>query len=257
MKKFFILLLYIITVGCTSNKTVLPQPEQIGYRELLQYNHAWQEAIRNLTGQARIMLDSPQYSGNFDAWVMLGGQDSLMLSVSGPLGINVGKVFITKTRFIFYNQINNQFYTGTKEDFEGRNFMQFPLEINQLRSVFIAQDRFDVLKKQIFEKRDDQYYLEAANAHQNYKIWFDAENLMIRRVEYYDDTKLLYYKEYDSFQLVNGIYFPISINFVRPDEKQGVSIYFNRLVINEAMDKNDFNVKISDSAKQIDLSLEN
>jgi outer membrane lipoprotein-sorting protein len=250
-------MLYTLIIGCTSNKSILPQPEQIGYRELLQYNHVWQEAINNLSGQARITLDSPQYSGNFDAEIILGGQDSLMLSVSGPLGIDVGRVFVSRNRFIFYNQINNQFFTGTKEDFEGRNFMQFPLEINQLRSVFVAQDKFDVLKKDIFEKRDDQYYLEAENAHHNYKIWFDADLLMIRRVEYYANSQLLYYKEYDRFHLVNGIYFPISINFVRPDEKQGVSIYFNTLAINEAIDENDFKIKISDSARQIDLSLEN
>ncbi|MBN2425555.1 MAG: DUF4292 domain-containing protein [Calditrichaceae bacterium] len=257
MRQIIILLIVVMFYGCGSKKSILPVPDQIGYRELLAYNNLWQESIRSLTGNARITLDSPQYSGNFDAEVMLGGEDSLLLTVSGPLGIGLGKVFIARNRFIFYNQLNNQFYTGNKSDFEGRYFMQFPLEINQLRSVFIAQDRFDVLKKEVFEQHDDAYYVEAVNAHLFYKIWFDKTSLMIKRFEYYANDKLLYYKEYDNFYLVNGLYFPLSINFVRPDEKQGISIYFTRLVINEAVDKDIFNIKISDNAKQIDLSLEN
>ncbi|MGD9488339.1 MAG: DUF4292 domain-containing protein [Calditrichaceae bacterium] len=258
MYKFLILTVTIFAVGCSSVQTnIKPDLNKITYRELLQNNVAWQNSITSLSGETRITLDSPQYSGNFSARIAQTGSDSLLIAVTGPFGMNLGKVFLAKNRFVFYNQVMNQFYTGSKIDFEGRNFLQFPLEITELQSVFVAQDKFDVLEKKLFEIRDNAYYLEAANGEATYHIWFDAKTNLIRRVEFFQEGQLIYYKEYDKFNRINNTYFPMAINFVRPDEKQGISIYFSSLDINKPVDHKLFDIKISDNASQIDLSLEN
>ena len=184
----------------------------------------------------------------------------MLISVTGPLGIRVGKVFISKNRFIFYNQVMNQFYTGKKEDFEGRNFLQFPVEISDLRSLLLAQDRFEILRKEQFTIRDQMYFLSAHNGSNQYKIWFDPAIKLIKRIEYLRDGELLYYKEYDQYQLINDVYFPKVINYVRvvsPEERQGLSVLFSELTINVFIQPNVFDINVSDNATQIDLSLEN
>lgn len=246
-----------LLVGCAAIKPTAKPNFDLSYRDLLERNVQWQKSINSLSGNTRITLDTPQYSGNFSAEVSLSGQDSLMITVNGPLGIDVGKVFIAENRFIFYNQVMNQFYTGMREDFANRNFLQFPLKISQLREVFVAQDKFDILKRDLFEIRDDQYYIEATNAHYSYKIWFDPVYFLIKRIEYLFDGQVEYYKEYDQFREINGTVFPMAINFVRPGEKQGVYLYFSDLELNVPIDEQDFQIKVSDSARQIDLSLQN
>ena len=194
----FTLMLFLFS--CTaSKKVVIPDLTEVTYRDLLQLNSDWQRSIKNLSGTARITLDTQQYSGNFGADVALSGNDSLLISVTGPLGIRVGKVFVSKNRFIFYNQVMNQFYTGKKEDFEGKNFLQFPIEISNLRSLLLAQDRFEILKKDQFTIRDQMYFLTAQNGSNQYKIWFDPALKLIRRIEYLRDEELLYYKESVSY----------------------------------------------------------
>lgn len=257
---FVTLIAVLFFSACTaSKKVVLPDLTTTTYRDLLQRNSAWQKSINNLYGNARITLDTPQYSGNFSADVALRGNDSLLISVTGPLGIRVGKVFIAKNRFIFYNQVMNQFYTGKKEDFEDRNFMQFPVSISDMRSLLLAQDQFDVLRKEQFTVRDQMYYLAADNGSNRYKIWFDPAIKLIRRIEYFRDDELLFYKVYDQYELVNDIYFPKMINYVRvisPDERQGLAVYFNDVSINSLIMQDVFDINVSDSATQIDLSLE-
>lgn len=255
--RYISLLLITALLSCSTQKPVIHNIQNTTYRELLQHNAKWQNTIQTLDGYARITLDTPQYSGNFSADVLLSGSDSLLISVAGPLGINVGKVFVAQKRFVFYNQVMNQFYTGSKKDFEGRNFLQFPLEISQLRDVFIAQDKFNILKKERFEVRDNMYYLEAANGKFLYHIWFDPVYLLIKRIEYFDQDNLLFFKEYDNFKKINDVYFPMSVSFVRPAEKQGLAIFFTKLEINNPVKKGKFNIKVSDSAEQIDLSLKN
>ncbi len=256
--QILIVLLNILFVwNCAGPKKVTPDLSKVTYRQLLENNARWQQSISSLKGDARISLDSPKYSGNFNTEILLTGHDSLLINVKGPLGVEVGRVFVGRDRFIFYNQMENQFLTGTTDEFVGKNFLQFPVDISQLRSVFLAQDQFNVLKKERFTIKDNQYYLEAHNASRQFNIWFDPRYLLISRIEYREDNELIYYKVYDRFTEFNAIPFPRSVNFVRPYEQQGISIYFNDLEINRPIDSDEFNINISDNAKQIDLSLQN
>lgn len=257
MRYIVFTLLLLLVVNCSLKKRTIRDINSTTYQELLRRNEQWHKAIITLQGQARITVDTPSFSGNFMADILLRGKDSLLIGVSGPFGIPLGKVFVAEKRFVFHNQLMNQFFTGSKEDFNGNNLLHFPLQITEIHSVFTAQDRFDILKREKFELRGDMYYIEAANSHFNYHIWFDPPLGVIKKIEYFDRDSLLFYKEYDRFEKVNGVHFPKVINFVRPAQKQGMSIYFNELVINEPLAADKFSISISDNAKQIDLSLEN
>lgn len=256
---FLFLIVFLLSSNCTSRKTVVADLTRVSSRDLLQRNAEWHKSIHTLQGSARITLDTPQYSGNFSADVAFSGNDSVLISLTGPLGMRVGKVFIARNRFIFYNQVMNQFYTGTRNDFRGRNFLQFPMEIDELRKIMLAQNQFDVLIIEQFEIRNQMYYLTASNGKFKYHMWFDPQFELIKKIDYFHDQKLIYSKEYDQFTLINNIPFPKVINFIRPDEEgtQGVSIYFRELAINDVISAERFQIKVSDSAQQIDLSLEN
>ncbi|MCB0283056.1 MAG: DUF4292 domain-containing protein [Calditrichae bacterium] len=256
-KYFFLILLLIVVLNSCSvfQPSVKADLEKVTYRQLLEHHSAWQDAIKAVNGNLRITLDTPQYSGNFDASILVNEPDSMLITVTGPFGMHLGKLHVTKNRFIFYNQVMNQFYKGSKEDFKGKNFLQFPLEISQIKDVFIARDRFEVLQKKNFEIRDNQYYLEAESGKFNYNIWFEPEHLMITRIEYLMDGQIEFYKEYDNFREVNGIYFPHHLNFVRPEQKQGLSVFVSSIEINGKINPDAYKIKVSDSATQIDLTL--
>lgn len=254
--KIALLLALLMMFGCSLlTPTFKPDLTKTSYHKLLENHSAWQNAIKSLKSSLRITLDSPQYSGNFDASLLVNEPDSMLLEVTGPFGMRLGKVFVSKNRFIFYNQIMNQFYKGFKEDFMGRNFLQFPVEIGQLKEVITARDPFEVLEKKILEIRDNQYYLEAKNGAYNYNIWFDPQHFLITRIEYLKDDQLTFYKEYKNYQKVNGIYFPHHVNFVRPGVKEGLSIFFMELSINGSNNPDAYKIEIADSATQIDLTL--
>ena len=149
----------------------------------------------------------------------------------------------------------NQFYKGSKEDFIGRNFLYFPIEIGQLKDIFIARDPFKVLEKEKLEIRDNKYYLEVKNGQFNYNIWFDAKHKLISRIEYKENGQIYYFKEYQNYKEVNGIYFPHLVNFVRPETKQGLSLFFTELELNYPIKPDLYKIKIADTATQLDLAL--
>lgn len=254
--KLLFLTLFFFNFGCSFFKSEINADlNNITYQSLLENHSQWENKIKSLKGYLKITLDTPQYSGNFDATILVDEPDSMLLEVAGPFGMRLGKVFVSKNRFIFYNQVMNQFYKGSKEDFSGRNFLQFPVEIGQLKDIFIARDTFKVLEKEKLEIRDNKYYLEAKNGHFNYHIWFDPKHKLISRIEYLENGNIFYFKEYQNFKEVNGIYFPHHVNFVRPETKQGLSIFFTELQLNISNDPVQYRIKVADTATQIDLTL--
>lgn len=255
--KNFTILIFLVAVisGCQYLKpTIKADVNTVSYQQLLAQHKSWQQAIKSLSGTYRMTLDSPQYSGSFNADIMAHGQDSMLATVTGPFGMHVGKVFISNKRFVYYNQIMNHFMKGNRADFAGRNFLQFPLEIDQLKDVFLARDPFDILKKETYRVDENRYFLEAENGLNRYKIWFNAANNLIEKIEYWSDDVLLFYKEYRNYRTINGVLFPFQINFVRPDSKQGLSIIILDLKLNTPVDRAGYKIEVADDAKQIDLS---
>lgn len=256
MNRLLIVLILGLMVlqGCRTQRVIIkneyPNPT---YRQLLELHERWQKSIKTFSAKGRITVDTPQFSGNFEARIFARGSDSLLVSVSGFMGTSVGKVFVGKNRFIFYNQYDNQFITGRNEDFEQTHFLQFPVSIAMMREVLLAQDHFSILKKEKFEKQADGYYLEAQNGAYDYQIWFDKNTLLIKKINYIKDDEILFSKQYKKFTLYNGFYFPRVINFVRPLEKQGMSIIFKQVVLNKPIPDSVFKIKVSDTAKQVIL----
>ncbi len=256
MNKFLILvaLSLLLLQGCKTQRVLIkneyPNPT---YRQLLELHERWQKSIKTFSARGRITVDTPQFSGNFEANIYARGKDSLLVSVSGFMGTNVAKVFVGQDRFIFYNQYDNQFITGRKDDLEQTKFLQFPISISMLREVFLAQDHFTILKKEKFEKQKDGYFVQAQNGSYDYQIWFDDATLLIKKINYMKDGEILFSKEYKQFGLYDGFYFPRVINFVRPFEKQGMGIIFKEIKINEPVPDAVFKIRVSDNAKQVIL----
>lgn len=252
--RIFSLLFIFIFVGCTSPRFVL-DTNNISVSELLNGIETEQDKIYSINGKSRISIETTEYSGSFFADILYNNNDSLLIDISGPFGIGVGKMFLGKERFIFLNQFSNQFYSGETENFKNRNFLQFPLKIHEISNFFIGKELINNMKIINYDVHDDMYYIKGKNSEFNYNIWIDNFTGRIKKIEYINQDKIVLIKEYDKFFKYDDTYFPKHIKLSRPEEKQFVSVYYNKIVLNKEILPSEFMIKISDSARQIDLNL--
>ena len=89
MKCKVILLLTLFLSACTSPKLAL-DTEEVSFNELLDYIQTEENRLKTLKASCRISVDSEEFSGNFFANVYYIKEDSLLLSVSGPFGVQAG-----------------------------------------------------------------------------------------------------------------------------------------------------------------------
>ena len=229
--------------------------EKVPFSDLLNGIEKEQNKISSISGQSRISIDTEEFSGNFFADILYNENDSLLIDVSGPFGIGVGKMFLGKNRFIFLNQFTNQFYSGDTENFKNRNFLQFPLKVHEISNFFTGKELLNNMKIINYDIDGDLFFVHGENNNFNYNIWIDNITGRIKKIEYLNQDKIVLVKEYDKFIKFDNTYFPKHIKLSRPEEKQVVSVYYNKILLNQKIKSTEFMVKISDSARQIDLNL--
>jgi len=250
MKCKVILLLTLFLSACTSPKLAL-DTEEVSFNELLDYIQTEENRLKTLKASCRISVDSEEFSGNFFANVYYIKEDSLLLSVSGPFGIQAGSLFIGKERFIFYNQMTNKFYNGSVKDFKNKNLFQFPLKMRELINIFTAKENLPSMKIEDYKIDDGLFFLKTKNSNDDYKIWIDNSTGRIVKLIQNRDDQTIYTHEYGDFMTAGKLYFPRKIKMVKPAEKQAVSVYYTHLSINEEIDRDNFIINIADHAEQM------
>lgn len=236
--------------ACTGPKLALDK-DKVSFNQLLDFIDTEQNKIKSLKASCRITVDSEAFSGNFFADVYYIDNDSLLLSVRGPFGIQAGTLFIGKERFIFYNQLSNKFYNGTIKDFQNSNFFQFPLSLQDLTNIFVAKEDLPSMKIKNYDIEDDLYLINAENGKDNYNIWIDHSTGHIRKLIVERNNRVLFSREYSNFAKAAGIYFPRKIDMLRPEERQAVSVFYTNFTLNDTIEREKFIINIADHAEQI------
>jgi hypothetical protein len=249
-----LLLLFLLLTGCSSSRFVLDTRETT-FRQLLDHIEDQQQKITSLQAVSRITIESREFNGNFFARILYRQSDSLLITVTGFFGMEAGNLFIGRDRFIFYNQMSNKFYNGSVQDFKFRRFMQFPLPLPELSNLFLARETFTIMKIIRYTEDENLFFIEAQNGDYNYKIWIDPDTGRILKLHSYRFDQLLYTREYGDFIRINGLYFPRKIIMTQPEARQAVAVYYTELKLNQEITRDKFEIKISDKAEQIDLSL--
>jgi len=250
MKCKVILLFVLYFSACTSPKLAL-DTEKVSFNELLDYVQIEEKKLNTLKASCRISVDSEEFSGNFFANIYYINEDSLLLSVSGPFGVQAGTLFIGKERFIFYNQMTNKFYNGSVTDFENKNLFQFPLKMRELINIFAAKENLPSMKIEEYKIDDGLYFIKTSTSNNNYKIWIDNSTGRIVKLSQHRDDQTMLVREYGDFVSSGKFHFPRKIKMVRPNEKQAVSVFYTHLSINEEIDRENFIINISENAEQM------
>jgi len=253
MKCKTLLLFAFFLSACTSPKFAL-DTDKVTFNELLDHIQNEQNKIITLKAGCRISVDSEEFSGNFFANVYYIKDDSLLLSVTGPFGIQAGTLFLGKERFIFYNQMTNKFYNGTINDFSNQTFFQFPLKLKELINIFVGKEDLPSMKISKYSIEDNLFLVQAHNSNDNYTIQIDNSTGHIKKLTLETDDQVIYTREYDTFVKSDGLYFPRKIRMIRPEEKQAVSLYYTNVLLNENIEREKFIIKIADYAEQINYN---
>lgn len=217
----------------------------------LQYQKNMQR-ISSFVGKARLTIESPQFSGHLSVTTYWVKPDTFFLKAEGPLGLDMGKIFVGKRRFIVYNQFENQFISGSVDDAYVNRFLNTDIELAQLKQALIGQApiganavRLTDARKGIFSARDSHY---------EYRFQVNPRTGLVEKWEALQDGKVLFRQEFKNYHSVEGVYMPRIITFTLAERKERLSVYYKEIQINQRIDPSVYTIKVDPKVQQLNVN---
>lgn len=212
------------------------------------------ERVQTLSGMGSIVVESPEMAGSGSFELALRKPDSVLLRLEGPFGISVGSALITRTRFFFFNSIENQLITGSTNPSNLSRYLRMNISFDDLLNLFAGSTFFseDAQQPGDLTTEQQQYLLAYQNPRGARRYWIDPKTLLILKIQHLDTTgKLVAEQQYSNYRNVEGVFFPATIRLVLNTQRRMVSIRYNTFDLNAPLPS--LNLDIPANAKRVQV----
>jgi outer membrane biogenesis lipoprotein LolB len=237
----------LLLVGCAAfqNRSTLRTDETnlqvIG--EAIEKKNA---QVRTLSGRAQLVIESPQQSFSGSAVVHFKNPDSIYVRVEAVLGLDVAVIQADRKRFVIFSPMENLAYVGASADtLRLQPFLGFDMTFDQMLHSMSGLVQLETLENPAVRFVDDDLVI-TGQAHQvQYEYHVDPQFGAVSRLVMRDNNqKILRIEEYKRFIRQGNARVPQMVRFIRPTEKESLTLFYNQLDINKALSPKHFYVKM-------------
>jgi len=249
MKKGSFLIILSIILNCTP--VTLKKTPHLKFDSLQNWPvlyHENYQKLRTLKSEARISLESSQFATNFNVDLIYSAPDTLFVQAEGPFGLDIGKIFIGRERFILFNQFNNQFLSGSLDDEYYNTFLETELTFREIKNGFIG---YTQLPENIILAEEKGGIFQAAAAGNTWRFTVNLETGTLKTFEIIENSQVVYRQELLSYTESEGVVFPRFIRMILPQKKEMVAIYHKNIKINQPVDKNSYLIEVGPKTRQL------
>jgi hypothetical protein len=249
MKPGSFLIILFIFLNCTPVTTQkTPHLELSSLQNWPLFYEKNYQKLQTLKSKARISLESVQLATNFNVNLIYTAPDTFFVQAEGPFGLDIGKIFIGKERFILYNQFNNQFLSGSLDDEYYNTFLETELTFREIRNGFLG---FIQLPENLILAEEKHGIFLAMVDGKKWRFTVNIKTGMLKSFEIIDNNKVVFKQELLSYTESEGIIFPRFIRMILPQKKEMVAIYHKNIKINQPVDKNSYSIEVGPKTRQL------
>ncbi len=241
--------------GCAGPRRAAPNLPALpgGYphhslEEVVRLVGAGAGGVNSFSAAAVLSVDAPERGGRFTANIRARRNDSLYMSISPGLGIEVGRMLTTPDSIYVFDRVNNELLYGSVEDAAG--LLAVPLAPELLFDGLLGLFSAEALSGLTLTAGDDQYILTDAERRRTYvvepRIW-----RVIRYEERSAGGELVEERLYAAHEAFDGVLLPRSVTLNVPQQETRAEIYFRSLKLNPRDLTFNFKVNRSASRKEV------
>lgn len=205
--------------------------------------------IRTFSGDARISVESEQFNGNASLETRWMKPDKLYMLIEGPLGMDVGKIYIGPTRFMWYNQYENHFTSGSVDDPYLNRFMHTNITFNDMK--FTALGYVGQVETPL--RLIDEVHGIFANTIDDieYHYLVNPATGLLESCQARRDGRAFMKQEFKNYHVIDGVYVPMLIQITMIDQKERISVFYKNIKLNDAIDLQKMAIEISPKVEQL------
>lgn len=208
--------------------------------------------ISTLVGRGIISFDSPEMAGTAAFESNLKKPDSLLVTLEGPFGIDVGTFFLCREKYVLYNSLENSVSTGDPNSSAIRSFIPFDFTYEEILNAFagVFAIPYSENDRKGYSIDDDLFFLTYACGANTCKYWVDPKYLLVTRFQQSDaNGNLIIEAKASAFTEQEDVVAARRIKITFPQQSRQLSIAYNTMKLN-AVDT-DFHFTVPSNARKI------
>ena len=215
-------------------------------RQILLHNYS---RLRTLKGHAKLIIETPQAAYSANAEILINRPDSLYMKIEAALGIDIGSLFADRTRFVLYAPMQNTCYIGSTDSMDLDAFISFDLSYAKLLQILMGMELAYGAKKGVLMPVENALIYTGQNGQYQYNYLIDPYQGVVTKVFVKDkNNQIVLLKEFSRFVELSGVKIPRTIRLVRPEKKESLTLFYNRLTINRRIAAKDFRIKVPENS---------
>jgi outer membrane biogenesis lipoprotein LolB len=247
--------LFLLLMSCSqwSGQQIKPTETRIDVvRDIVQKN--WDQ-LESLRGTGRIIVESPQQSFSGHARINIKVPDSAYIKIEAILGLDVGTIFADENSFLIYSPMQKIAYQGSSADtLNLKMFLGFDLTFPQLMHTISGVPLLPALENPLMQKEGDQLKITGSENGNYYTCYLDLRYGLISKIIVRDELgQIQLVQEFKRFVKVGATRAPKMIRYIRPIEKESLTIFYDKLDVNKSMSVKDFFIKLPHDVFKIRL----
>jgi hypothetical protein len=185
--------------------------------------------ILTLRGRGSIAFDTPEMGGTVAFDLSLRKPDSVLVSLEGPFGIDVGSFFLGHGHFVLYNSMQNAFASGVPTRATLRSLIPVDLTSDEIVSAFSGSFPLPANQEPLsYSVDDDQFVLEYSCGEDTCAFRIDPELLMVRHYTRTDHTGAIVIEGETTGSIEHsGQRIPRRVILSMPQEQRRVTVVFS------------------------------
>jgi hypothetical protein len=208
--------------------------------------------LHTVVGRGNLSFDSPEVAGSAFFRLALARPESLLVRLQGPFGLNVGTFFLTRSKFLLYNAVENSVITGRADARSIRSIVPFDLTGDDVFNLFGGAFPLpaDTVGLRSAVPEDGQIHFSFGCGTERCDYWVDPDDLLVTKLRRTDSAgEVVAEASAGDVRDYEGIAVPRRIRLAFPKEARTISVYYTALSVNG--DRPSFEYSIPAGARSI------
>lgn len=229
-----VLLPFCMVLSCAPVKQTLSE-KTFSADEVLRKVSERNTNLKTLRGDGVITVESLEgsNSGSFDVW--LKKPDSLRAEFSGPFGIHVGTLGLTRDKFLFYNWMENHLISGTPDGKTLQSVFRLTMKFEEVLNAFAGEFPIgagtEIPAK--FYVEEGQYVLVYHNTDGTKEFRIDGDEFIITSYRVMDaEGKSIVNAFASRIEETETMPMPTLMRIIFPKDRRSVTISYDDIELN-------------------------
>lgn len=225
----------MIAISGCGPTTTLVRERPLAANEVLKRVQNHDENIRTVKGAGTVTIESPESSGSGSFTTNVRKPDSLKVQLSGPFGIRIGTLVLTREEVLYYDWRENTATIGTSDAQTLQSMIRIKLRFDEILRAFTGEflsiTSRDTLSA--FSVEEGLYVLRYRSEEGTKEFRVDGDTFIVTSYRLLDNDGSASLVAFASrFDEISNITVPTLLRVILPKERRSLTIAYNDLHLN-------------------------